>query len=116
MERGVTGRCHCGALEFRVAELPTVAVRCNCSYCVRRGWYTGYSSVEEFELVKGAEALRSYRFAAGTTENFFCGECGIHTHFYTTYTDPPRYAYSLACIDELDVFSLELQHIDMKSV
>ncbi len=46
----------------------------------------------------------------------FCGECGIHTHFYTVYTDPPRYGYSLACIDEVDVFSLEVRRIDMKSI
>ena len=46
----------------------------------------------------------------------FCGECGIHTHFYTVYTDPPRYGYSLACIDEVDVFSLEVRRIDMKCI
>ncbi len=77
----MTGRCHCGAVEFRVPEVPGGAVRCNCSYCVRRGWYTGYAEVEAFELVRGAEALRAYRFGSGTTEHFFCGECGIHTHF-----------------------------------
>ncbi len=80
----MTGRCHCGAVEFRVPEVPDVAVRCN--------------------------------FGSGTTEHFFCGECGVHTHFYTVYTDPPRYGYSLTCIDEVDVFSLEVRRIDMKSI
>ncbi len=111
----MTGTCHCGRVEFRVADVPGTAIRCNCSYCSRRGWYTGYAAVEEFKLVRGQDALRSYRFAAGTTENFFCGSCGIHTHFVSSYTDPPRYAYNIACCPEVELDKLELRHIDGKS-
>jgi hypothetical protein len=109
------GKCHCGRVVFEVKTVPIRAGRCNCSYCSRRGWLGTKARVADFELRSGRESLRSYRFGAGTTENLFCSECGIHTHFYSTYTDPPHYAYNLACCDGLDLEKLEVVFIDGKS-
>jgi hypothetical protein len=109
------GSCHCGAVAFSVAEKPTRAIRCNCSYCIRRGWYTGYASVDEFELLSGEGSLGSYKFGEETATNYFCTTCGIHTHFYGTYNDRPHYAYNIACLEDIDVESLQVKHIDGKS-
>lgn len=110
------GKCHCGQVVFEVKKVPTTAFRCNCSYCARRGWYGNKTDVDTFELLAGHDVLKSYRFDAGTTENFFCGGCGIHTHFYSTYTDPPHYAYNLACCEDVDIEKIEVIHLDGKSI
>jgi len=43
------------------------------------------------------------------------GMCGIHTHFYNTYDDPPDCKCNLACCEDIDLASLEIIHIDGKS-
>jgi hypothetical protein len=110
------GKCHCGRVVFRVnKEIPTAGGRCNCSYCSRRGWIGSAASVDEFELLQGKEALKSYRFGTGTAEHFFCGVCGIHTHFFQTYEEPHDYKFSLACCEEVDLDGLEITYIDGRS-
>ena len=111
----MVGRCHCGAVVFEVSKVPTAAARCNCSYCARRGWFGNKASLDQFKLLSGRDSLRSYRFGAGTTEHFFCGTCGIHTHFYSTYTDPPHYAYNLACCEGVEPEKLRRIEIDGRS-
>ena len=106
------GSCHCGQIRFSVVVPPTRAIRCNCSYCARRGWFTCYASVDEFELLSGEDVLVSYRFGNQTTTNYFCPNCGIHTHFYGTYNNQAHYAYSIACLEGIDVESLPVEHID----
>lgn len=110
------GRCHCGRVVFRIRkEPPAVAGRCNCSFCVRRGWVGSAASLEEFELLEGEEALRCYRFGAGRSQNWFCSVCGIHTHFLNTCDEPHDIKYNLACIDEVDLDALEIFSIDGRS-
>jgi hypothetical protein len=109
------GSCHCGRVTFSVATSPTKAVRCNCSYCVRRGWFTGYATTVEFKLISGKDELRSYQFGNRTATNYFCGTCGIHTHFYGTYGGRTHYAFSIACLDDIDIDDLNVEHIDGKS-
>ena len=106
------GSCHCGQIRFSVVVPPTRAIRCNCSYCVRRGWFTGYASVDEFELLSGEDVLVSYRFGNQTATNYFCPNCGIHTHFYGTHNNQAHYAYSIACLEGIDVEALPVEHID----
>jgi len=110
------GNCHCGRVVFRVSkDVPKVGGRCNCSFCSRRGWIGSSATLGEFELVQGQEVLCSYRFGQGRSQNFFCGECGIHTHFLNTYDDPPDYKFNLACCEEVDLSALEIVHINGKS-
>ncbi len=63
----ITGSCHCGRVAFEVAKAPTVAYRCNCSYCSRRGWVHAYAATEDFRLLRGGATLKPYRFGAHTT-------------------------------------------------
>jgi len=109
------GSCHCGQIRFSVADAPIKAIRCNCSYCARRGWLTGYANVDEFELLSGKDVLVSYRFGGRTATNYFCPNCGIHTHFHGTYANRPHYAYSIACLEGIDFESLPVEHIDGRS-
>ena len=111
----LTGGCHCGRVAFEVKVPPSKAFRCNCSYCSRRGWHHAYAEPADFRLLRGESDLATYRFGAGTTENYFCRYCGIHTHFYTTYAVRPHYAYSLACCEGIDIAKLPVELIDGRS-
>jgi hypothetical protein len=115
MPEPLIGSCHCGRLTFRVQRRPDRAIRCNCSYCSRRGWHTGYARPDEFELMQGADELSSYRFGSGSAEHFFCRRCGIHTHFYSRYGDEVQYGYNIACCEDIDVMSLPVEWIDGRS-
>jgi len=109
------GTCHCGRVAFEIKTPPKKAFTCNCSYCSRRGWRHAYAEPQDFALLRGEDVLSTYRFGAGTTANYFCSRCGIHTHFFSTYRERPHYAYSLACCDALDPGSLEVEAIDGRS-
>ena len=109
------GACHCGAVVFEVKEPPSKAIRCNCSYCIRRGWFTGYATTDGLQILTGEDSLSAYQFGAKTGTNYFCNNCGIHTHMYGTYNNESGYAYSIACIQEIDVDSLDIEKIDGKS-
>ena len=115
MKLPLTGACHCGAVAFQVDVRPTEACSCNCSFCRRRGWRHAYVAVEAFHLGTGEEALRAYRFGS-FTDHFFCRVCGIHTHAYCTYTDPPHIYYNLACCEGLDVESLPAREVDGRRI
>ena len=112
----VIGKCHCGRVVFRVnKDVPTIGGRCNCSFCSRRGWIGSSAALHEFELIQGQEVLRCYRFGLGRSQNFFCGVCGVHTHFFNTYDDPPDYKYNLACCKEVELSELKIVYIDGRS-
>jgi len=109
------GKCHCGAVRFLVTEIPKKAIRCNCSYCIRRGWFTGYASAAEFKLLSGEDGLSSYQYGAKTGTNYYCKSCGIHTHMYGTYGGESGYAYNIACLEDVELESLEIEKINGKA-
>ena len=111
----MNGACHCGVVTFKVENPPLEAIRCNCSYCVRRGWFTGYATVEEFKITSGEDSLSSYEFGERTGTNYFCSRCGIHTHLYGSYKGDSGYAYSIACLENLDIDSLPIKKVDGRS-
>jgi hypothetical protein len=114
-DKPLIGQCHCGRVAFHVVRRPERAVRCNCSYCWRRGWYTGYAEPDEFRLTRGAEDLAVYRFGAREADHFFCRHCGIHTHFFSNYAGKAQYGYNIGCCDDIDPTALPLEWVDGRS-
>ena len=110
------GRCHCGRVVFHVdLDAPDGGGVCNCSFCRRRGWTGHAARLDQFRVLAGHDLLRCYRFGPGNSHNWFCGECGIHTHFLNTYDDPPDIRFSLGCCDDVDLDALHIHHIDGKA-
>jgi hypothetical protein len=121
------GACHCGSVRFRFWSEPvTQGRRCNCSICVRKGIVlsAGYFSPAELEVLDGASTLALYRFGDGHVNHLFCRKCGI-CPFNTIEAVPPEYdgparpgyyRVNLGCVDELDVFALEIGLIDGRSL
>jgi hypothetical protein len=73
------GSCLCGAVRYRIdAELGPI-VCCHCSMC-RKAQGSAFAATAPvpaaaFRIVRGEEALRSYR-SSPHKERVFCGTCG----------------------------------------
>lgn len=73
------GSCLCGAVRYRINGDLGPIVFCHCRQC-RKAQGSAFASnspirAADFELLSGADALRSYR-ATPLKERVFCGHCG----------------------------------------
>ena len=119
MDKTYKGSCHCGNIhfEFKHEEI-TKGLRCNCSFCIRRG-----AVMTEFVMapealkitVKEKSDLGLYEFGNKVAHHFFCKKCGIYP-FHQTFRMPDQYRVNLGCIENIDVFSLETSVFDGKSL
>ena len=99
------GRCHCGSVEFQVASDLADPVRCNCSFCTRRGAVLQKVPVEQFGVITGNENLSRYG-AREFSDHFFCKNCGIHTFTRSTRNNENAVVVSLACLSGVDLDSI----------
>ncbi len=105
------GSCHCGAIAFEVdAELEHV-VDCNCSYCARAGYLHWNVEPNQFRLLRGAAAYRTYQFGTATSRNNFCATCGI-SPFRTPRSDPHLIDINVRCLQGVDLAKLKIQNFD----
>ena len=99
------GQCHCGAVRFEATLSDGFATirRCTCSYCRMRGAIAVSAEMGGVRLLRGADALTSYRFNTGTAQHFFCARCGIYTH-HQRRSNPQEYGVNVACLDGVSPF------------
>ena len=104
------GGCHCGRVRFRVtADLSRVS-ECNCSISVKKGFLHLIVPPQAFALLRGKEALTTYRFNTGAAQHTFCVTCGIHP-FYVPRSDPDKIDVNVRCLDDVDVAALKTQPV-----
>lgn len=95
------GTCHCGAVAFEIdTEFPELTT-CDCSLCRRRNALMVKVHESRFRLVRGAEALRTYRFHTMTATHFFCGVCGIYP-FHRKRVTPDHFGVNVHCLEGFD--------------
>lgn len=92
------GGCHCGAVRFRVAVERHEALECNCSMCRKKALLHLIVPRDRFTLLRGAEALTTYRFNTGVAQHTFCRVCGIHP-FYVPRSHPDAIDVNVRCLD-----------------
>ena len=92
------GGCHCGAVRFRVAVERHEAIDCNCSMCRKKGIVHLIVAAERFTLLRGAQALQTYRFNTGVAKHMFCRICGMHP-FYAPRSHPGSVDVNIRCLD-----------------
>ena len=111
------GSCHCGLIHFSFeSEVVAKGVRCNCSFCAKRGTLVHLvSSDAEFKLDAAVDALSFYQFGPKKAKHYFCKNCGIHT-FTETTKRPGCHIVNLGCIEEIDTYSLETTVFDGKTL
>ncbi len=116
--RTYSGRCHCGAIRFRLrCEEIVTARRCNCSMCVRKGALLSavYYEPEAFEELEGLESMAVYHFGDNDVNHYFCRTCGIFP--FSDWTGKPgHYRINLGCLDELDPLALPVEILDGRAL
>lgn len=111
-----SGGCHCGAVAFEIdADLSSETVLdCNCSMCRRKGILHLIIPPSRFRLLRGKDALSTYRFGTGQAVHQFCATCGIHP-FYTPRSHPDSIDVNVRCLDEVDLTTLDVTPFDGKN-
>ena len=92
------GGCHCGAVRFRARLADLRALDCDCSICTKKGFLHAIVAREDFELLRGEDALTAYAFGTGVAKHTFCRFCGIHP-FYTPRSHPESVDVNLRALD-----------------
>ena len=108
------GSCHCGDVKFSFdSDEITRGLRCNCSFCSRRGamMTPQVIPIEQITIEAKAGALGLYQFGAKTAKHYFCKRCGIYT-FHETARAPGHMRVNLGCVEGLDPFALEADVFD----
>jgi len=100
------GSCHCGTVEFEVVTDLDQPFRCNCSFCVRRGAVLQRVPAGDFQVLTGESELTRYG-ARSFSDHFFCKSCGIQLFTRISAETGDSVAVNLACVDDVDVDSLE---------
>ena len=99
--------CHCGAVELKLT-LPNGIEdprRCDCSMCRRRGAIVASVSLENLEVVRGADVLGLYQFNTMTAKHYFCTKCGIYTH-HRRRSNPNEFGYNVGCLNGINPFEI----------
>ena len=100
------GGCHCGRIRFRARVDLDLLSQCNCTVCTKKGMLHLPIAPEDFELLRGKNALTAYTFGTGVAQHIFCSHCGMHA-FYIPRSQPDRVTVNAHCLDGIDGPSLK---------
>jgi hypothetical protein len=107
-----TASCHCGAIKFSFEAEPfTRGIRCNCSFCSRRGTMMHPVPGEKFKFEAQEGALGMYQFGKKQAKHYFCKNCG-NAVFSETTRRPGQYIVNLGCVEGVDTSALETTVFD----
>jgi hypothetical protein len=76
----VRAACHCTAVRFELAELPSWVLDCNCTLCRRYGGLWTYPAAGAVKIVQGENATDTYLWGDRELASHRCKECGCITH------------------------------------
>lgn len=109
----VTGRCHCGAVQYEATGQPVHHALCHCGDCRRA---TGAPVVSwalfprDHVAITGDEPRRYQSSAQG--ERWFCGKCGSSLFYVNETIFPGMIDIQSATLDDPDAFPVSL-HIQV---
>ena len=95
----LTGGCQCGAVRYRLHEIPTEPSICHCRMCQKAfgSFFAPLAGVarDKFELTRGTLAIFH---SSDPAERGFCRDCGTPLTFGDV--DSPRIAIALGSLDQ----------------
>jgi len=108
----IEGGCHCKRVRF-AAEVPQAVevLDCNCSICSMTGFRHLIVPHRDFELLRGGEALVSYRFGTGAAGHLFCGTCGVKS-YYQPRSHPEAWSVNLNALDDPALLEISVRQFD----
>lgn len=111
------GSCHCGAVTYEVEAEFTNAIRCNCSYCSRKGALLAFVPKEQFTLTSGEDSLTEYHFNTEKIDHLFCKVCGVESFSYGADPEGNKMAaINLNCIEGFEMPSDSIMDYDGKNM
>jgi hypothetical protein len=111
-----TARCHCGTIRFSfLSDEIKEGRRCDCSICVRKGAVVSakYIPAADFQPPQNMDELSDYRWNDRVVNHLFCKTCGIYPYHGN---DHYGYRVNLGCVEQIDVFALEIKRLDGRSM
>ncbi len=88
-------------------------MRCNCSFCAKRGTMVSPVPGDKFKIEAQEGALGFYQWGKMQATHYFCKHCGIST-FSETTRRLGQYIVNLGCVEGVDTFALETVIFDGK--
>jgi hypothetical protein len=79
---------------------------CSCTICTKKGILHLPVQPDDFQLLRGKDALTVYTFGSGVAQHAFCTHCGMHG-FYIPRSQPDRISVNARCLDDIDASSLK---------
>lgn len=112
-----TGSCHCGAVAFEATMALDEVMACNCSICSRAGYLLAFVPGEAFKLLRGEGELTDYTFNKHHIHHSFCKTCGVRAFGHgATQDGGVMYAVNARCLDGVDPSTLNIKHVDGRSL
>ena len=112
-----TGRCHCGAVQFKVDLDLKKLMTCNCSICGRTGSIMAFVPGTALEQTAGQSEQTDYQFGAKKIHHLFCTTCGVQSYGYGQ-DGKSNYMYmiNLNCLEGFDTSTLTVTEFDGASL
>ena len=107
-----TGGCHCGAVRYEVETDLARVIDCNCSHCHKKGLVLNFVDKDKFTLQTSEDMLMEYFFNAKKIRHLFCRVCGVQS--FAEGVTFPKVAINVRCLDDVDLSSLTIEHVNGK--
>jgi len=92
------GSCKCGTVKFEAdVDLSKGSIKCNCTSCWKRRWWTVAVKPPQFRSLAGDDSLSEH--------GHFCTKCGVIPYALMPkqpWNDGEYYAVNVAVFDDLD--------------
>lgn len=111
--KSVRGSCHCQAVSYVLADVPSTGIVCNCSICRRKGSVLAFFPRAKFILETPRDALATYTFNKHLIQHHFCKACGCAPFAEGTTPDGREMiAINLRCVEDFDLASVAVTEFD----
>jgi hypothetical protein len=110
------GSCHCGRIAFEVDGEPGPVIECNCSHCSTKGYLLWFVSRDSLRLSTPESDMSTYTFNTHSIQHHFCPVCGAAPFGEGTGPDgAATAAVNVRCLQDVDLSTLEVKHVDGRS-
>ena len=111
--KSVRGSCHCQAVSYVLADVPSGGIACNCSICRRKGHLLAFYPASKFTLETPRDALATYTFNKHVIQHHFCRTCGCAPFGEGKAPDgTAMVAINLRCVEDFDLGSVKITEFD----
>jgi len=108
----LTGSCHCGAVQIRVARKPRRLTSCNCSICRRHGGLWGSYPPAKVEIIALKKAIDRYAWGDKHLWLCRCATCGCVTHWLPTAAGWNRMGVNFRNFDPVVIETTRIRRLD----